>query len=231
MRVILYSRVSTSEQAESGLSMEAQARKLKAYAGLHELHVVAIIEDAGESAKSLSRPGIQRAMAMMRNGEADGIVIAKLDRLTRSIRDLQALLDEFFAGDRGKTLHSVQDSIDTSSATGRMVISFLALISQWERETCAERTSEALRAKALRGERLGAPRFGYAVDDGQLAEDVEQLSAVDLIKQLRTGGMTYRAIAGELTARGIRTKRGNPIWQPTSVRSICKRGRYEPGHC
>src|ERR1700677_4662283 len=102
MRVILYARVSTADQADSGVSLEAQTAKMTAYAGLYDMQVVEVVIDAGESAKSLKRPGLQRALAMLKHGEADGLGVVKLDRLTRSVADFQRLIDNFFGEKSGK---------------------------------------------------------------------------------------------------------------------------------
>ena len=115
MKIVAYCRVSTIEQAEYGISLEAQAAKLAAYAQLFELEVVETITDAGESAKSLNRPGLKRALAMLRRGEADGLAVTKLDRLTRSIGDWQTLIREHFSERAGKQLISLSDSIDTAA--------------------------------------------------------------------------------------------------------------------
>jgi site-specific DNA recombinase len=94
MKVLGYVRVSTEEQAELGVSLEAQQAKLTAYAGLYDLELVEVIVDAGVSAKSFNRPGLQRALSMLRKGKAQGLLVAKLDRLTRSMRDLGALVED-----------------------------------------------------------------------------------------------------------------------------------------
>jgi len=96
MKVILYGRCSTAEQASEGISLEAQQAKMRAYADLYELEVVEMIVDPGESGKTLKRPGLQRALELLRNGAAEGVVIAKLDRLTRSVADWQTLIDAHF---------------------------------------------------------------------------------------------------------------------------------------
>src|SRR5262249_15317984 len=167
MKVICYCRVSTNDQADNGVSLDAQKAKLTAYASLYDLTVVEVITDAGESAKSLNRPGLQRALAMLRRGEADGLAVVKLDRLTRSVADWQVLIDDYFGERPGKQLFSVADSIDTRTAAGRLVLNVLLSVAQWERETTAERTREALRHKIRNKERVGKVRFGYDLaDDG-----------------------------------------------------------------
>jgi DNA invertase Pin-like site-specific DNA recombinase len=162
MRVIGYARVSTEEQAAGGFSLEAQEAKIRGYCGLYDLELVEIIPDPGASARTLDRPGMARVLAELRarKGRAEGLVLAKLDRLTRSVGDWSELIQEFFRDER-KRLFSVGESIDTRSATGRMVLHMIRTIAEWEREIIAERTGDALQAKIRRRERCGKVRFGY----------------------------------------------------------------------
>ncbi len=89
MRVVIYARVSTADQSDKGVSLDAQQAKMAAYASLYDLEVIETIVDAGESAKSLDRPGLQRALGLLRAGQAEGMIVVKLDRLTRSVADWQ----------------------------------------------------------------------------------------------------------------------------------------------
>ena len=95
-RTVAYIRVSTDKQAEHGVSLEAQRAKVEAYAQLYDLDLIAVIEDAGQSAKSLDRPGLDHALTLLREGQADALLVVKLDRLTRSVRDLGDLLETYF---------------------------------------------------------------------------------------------------------------------------------------
>ncbi|QDT11300.1 recombinase family protein [Planctomycetes bacterium K23_9] len=227
MKIILYIRVSTKDQADSGLSLDAQRAKLEAYASLYDLEVVAVIEDAGESAKSLKRPGLQRALAMLRSGEAEGLAVVKLDRLTRSVGDWQTLIDDHF-GSRSQ-LFSVADSIDTRTAAGRMVLNILLSVAQWEREAIGERTRDALRHKIDNGERVGKIRYGYDLgDDGKtLQPNASEQDAIAWMQDLRGDGLTLRQIAAALTDRGIVTKEGRLKWTHTAVSGILKRAARE----
>lgn len=224
MRVIGYVRVSTEEQATNGQSLDAQRAKLEAYASLYELELEEIIVDAGVSAKSLNRPGLQDALAKLRRGAADGLVIAKLDRLTRNVGDWQRLIDSYFGDKAGKQLFSVADSIDTRTAAGRLVLNVLLSVAQWERETIAERTKDALQHKIRKGERCGKVRYGFdlAADGRTLIPNGEQQQAIQLTKELRAAGQTLRQIADELNRRGTATKEGGQ-WQHTTVARILKR--------
>ena len=183
-----------------------------------------MIVDPGESAKTLKRPGLRRALDRLQNGEADGLVIVKLDRLTRNVGDWQRLIDDYFGEKAGKQLFSVSDSIDTRTAAGRLVLNVLLSVAQWEREATAERTKDALQHKIRRGERCGKVRYGYDLsDDGRtLVLNQHEQDAIDLMISLRNDGLTYRAIAGGLTKRGIKTKEGCD-WNHNSVYSILKR--------
>jgi len=209
----------------NGVSLEAQRAKTEAYAALYDLEVIEVIVDAGESAKSLKRPGLERAMALLKRGDADGLVVVKLDRLTRSIADWQRLIDSFFCEKAGKELFSVTDAIDTRTAAGRLVLNVLLSVAQWERETTAERTREALRFKIRSGERCGRLRFGCNLghDNKTLVPNPTEQQAIKLMVKLRKAGFTLRQIAAVLAERGIRTKEGNTKWTHTAVARILKR--------
>ena len=201
-----YVRVSTADQADSGASLAAQRAKVKAYATLHDMELVEIIEDAGHSAKSLERPGMTRLLRLIKGRKVDVVNVAKLDRITRSVRDLGDLVDLFKRS--GVEFASVGDHIDTSTAAGRLVLNVMGSVSQWEREAIGERTSEALAALRARGRRVSrfAP-FGYRSDgNGSWIPDEHEQQAVELIVQLRAEGLSLRAIAAELERRGFRSR-------------------------
>jgi len=224
MNVIAYCRVSTAEQSDSGVSLDAQQAKMRAYADLYNLTIVETIIDA-ESAKSLRRDGLQRALHLLRTGKVDGLLIVKLDRLTRSVADWQALIDAFFGERGGKQLFSVNDSIDTRTAAGRLVLNVLITVAQWERETIGERTKEALRHKINNGQRVGKVRFGFdlAPDGITLVENPAEQQTLAFMRSLRAAGRTLRQIAAELTARQIPTKERKPRWTHTAVAYILAR--------
>lgn len=220
MKVIGYVRVSTEEQAESGLSLAHQKAKIEAYAAAMDFELVGIIEDAGKSAKNLNREGIQAAMKMIATREAEGLVILKLDRLTRSVKDLGALVELF--DKTGAALVSVQDSINTQTAAGRMVLNILGSVAQWEREAIGERTAAALQVKKGRGERVGAIPYGYdlGTDGINLVENSHEQAGLKIIRELRAAGMSLRKIATELSFRGYHPKMGR-TWQAKTILNLC----------
>jgi site-specific DNA recombinase len=165
-KTVAYVRVSTEKQADHGVSLEAQQAKIAAYAQLYELDLVETVVDAAASAKSLERPGLKRALAMLDAGAATALLVVKLDRLTRSVADLSRLIERYFAAGKAALL-SVSEQIDTRSAAGRLVLNVLASVSQWEREAIGERTSMAMRHMAAQGQYTGGPPpYGYTLRFG-----------------------------------------------------------------
>ena len=222
-KVIGYVRVSTTKQAESGLSLEAQQEKIESYAKLYDLELVSVVVDAGVSAKTLDRDGLNRAFEMMRAGKADSLLVVKLDRLTRSVKDLGALVETYFSEKSGYSLLSVSDHIDTRTAAGRLVLNVLASVSQWEREATGERTSEALKAKYRRGEYCGGRlRYGYENKGGQIVRHEKEQEALALARRLKEQALSYRAIAEKLEAEGFVNRKGNRL--STSVISNMLKG-------
>lgn len=211
-RTVAYLRVSTDRQADRGVSLEAQRAKVDAYAALYDLELVDVVVDAGVSAKTLDRPGLKRALGMLKAGQADALLVVKLDRLTRSVGDLGELVDGYFAAGKWALL-SVGEQIDTRSAAGRLVLNVLASVSQWEREAIGERTSAAMQHMRAQGEYTGgAAPYGYRLaDDGHLVEDATEQSLLTEARALRASGMSLRAVASALDARGFRSRVGRPF--------------------
>ena len=188
---------------------------------VHNAELVDIIVDGGESAKSLQRPGMERLLALVDGKKVQAVIVAKLDRLTRSVKDLCELLERFER--RGVALVSVAESLDTSSAAGRLVLNIMTAVSQWEREAIGERTRDAMRHKRSQGERVGNIAYGYRLaEDGQhLEPDPAEQAALAEIRRLRDQGSPMRAIARALNQRAYRTRRGTP-WRLESVARVLK---------
>jgi DNA invertase Pin-like site-specific DNA recombinase len=221
MKALGYVRVSTDKQADRGVSLEAQAEKIRAMAVVHNAKLAEIIVDGGESAKSLNRPGMARLLAMVDAGEVQTVIIAKLDRLTRSVKDLCTLLERFER--RGVALVSVAESLDTSSAAGRLVLNIMTAVSQWEREAIGERTRDAMRHKRSNGERVGNIAYGFrlAADGRHLEPDPGEQKVLAEIRRLRQDGATLRGIAAALNHRALQTRRGT-AWRLESVARALK---------
>jgi site-specific DNA recombinase len=222
-KTVAYIRVSSIDQADNGHSLAAQREKVELHARLHDLDLVAVIEDAGVSAKTLDRPGLNRALAMLDQGEAAALLVCKLDRLTRRVADLGKLIDGYF-GETGKAaLMSVADSIDTRSAAGRLVLNVLASVSQWEREIIVERTTDAMQHLKAGGKVYSRPLMGFDAVGGKLvANDAEQ-ALIARMKAMRADGMSFARIANQLNADKVPTKRGGKTWASMTVKKILDR--------
>lgn len=215
-RAFGYLRVSTDEQGRSGLGLDDQRRKVEGYAALHDLALVDVVTDVA-SASNLKRDRLTALLAGLRPGDA--LIVAKLDRLTRSVRDLADLVGRFER--RRVSLVSVGEHLDTGSAAGRLVMNVMACIGQWEREAIGERTSAALQTRKRRGlvATSEAP-FGFQRgSDGQRVPHAgEQAVLAEIVRQ-RAAGRSLRAIAAALTASGATTRAGGP-WRHEYVARI-----------
>lgn len=225
MKAIGYTRVSTQEQADSGLSLEGQKKRIAAYCEAREWELLEVITDAGLSGGTTNRPGLQRVLELVKRGEVDVVCVLKLDRLTRSVKDLGILLETF---DRAQVaFSSVSDNFDTASANGRLVLNVLGSVAQWERDIIAERTSDAMQVKKAQGRRVGAVPFGFTLgaDGDELIPNAEQLVTVGKIAEWRAGGQSLNAIARKLNALGIATAQAG-TWAAQTVKRILRNTVY-----
>jgi site-specific DNA recombinase len=217
MRAIGYVRVSTDKQADKGVSLEAQAEKIKAMAVVQGADLLDIVIDAGESAKSLDRPGMARLQALVNAGEIQTVIIAKLDRLTRSVKDLAELLERFQK--RGVALVSVAECLDTGSAAGRLVLNIMVSVSQWEREATGERTATALRHKRSHNKVYNHVPYGFMRHGDDLVPEPGEQAVISRMSIYRTNGWTLRRIADVLNTENVPTKQGG-TWQAQTVAKI-----------
>jgi DNA invertase Pin-like site-specific DNA recombinase len=208
MRVVGYVRVSTDEQSVSGAGLEAQRQAIIAECRRRGWQLVEVIEDAGWSAKDLRRPGIKAALEVLEAGDAKALVVAKLDRLSRSLLDFTRLMAT--AQKQSWALVALDCAVDTSTPTGEAMASMVATFAQLERRLISQRTKEALAIKKAAGVRLGRPR-------------VVPQRVVRRIERQRVRGDSLRAIADSLNADKVPTAQGGKKWYPATVRGILNR--------
>lgn len=211
-----YVRVSTEEQVLHGVSLEAQEERVRAYATMAGLELVALIREEGVSgADELStRPGGQDLLSLVAGKKVGHVISMKLDRLFRDAADC---LNQTKSWDRAGIAFHVLDmggqAINTASAMGRMFLTMAAGFAELERNLISERTKAALQYKKAQGMILGAPALGT---------DEEERETVTRIRDLHAQGLTLRAIAATLTSEGRKTKRGG-AWQAETVRKVLHR--------
>jgi DNA invertase Pin-like site-specific DNA recombinase len=211
VRVIGYVRVSTGEQAANGAGLAAQRDGITQEAARRGWEVVAVYEDGGASGRSLDgRPGLSAALGAVAGREADGLVVLKLDRLSRSLIDFAGLLER--ARRERWTLVALDMDIDTGSPQGEMLAHILATFAQFERRLIGERTRVALAARRREGVRLGRPP--------SVPPEIRARVAAE-----RAAGRTLRRIAAGLDADAIPTGHGGSRWRPETVRRLVQQER------
>jgi DNA invertase Pin-like site-specific DNA recombinase len=202
--MIGYVRVSTDEQVDSGLGLAAQRAAVAAEAERRGWTLVAVHEDA-LSGKSLDRPGLAAALDAVEAGEAAGVVVAKLDRLSRSLKDFALLMER--AQKRSWNLVACDLGIDLSTPAGEFMANVMGSAAQWERRIIGQRTRDALAVKRAQGVKLGRP--------ATLPEAV-----IERIVAARGSGDGWSAIARTLNDEGVPTAHGGSKWHPSTVRAV-----------
>jgi DNA invertase Pin-like site-specific DNA recombinase len=206
MRVVGYVRVSTDEQASSGLGLDAQRTAIAAECERRGWVLTGVYEDAGASGKSLNgRPALQQALEAVRSHEAGALVVAKLDRLSRSLLDFSTLMVD--SQKEGWALVILDLGVDTTTPSGEMIANVMATFAQFERRLIGQRTKDALAVKKKEGVRLGRPRA--------VADDV-----VKRIRKERAAGKSLRVIADGLNADGVQTAHGGAKWHASTIRGV-----------
>lgn len=205
-RALGYCRVSSEAQAESGLGLAAQRAAIAAEADRRGWEVE-WIEDAGWSGKSLDRPGMNGALASLREGEASVLCVSRLDRLARSMIDFAGLMAQ--AQREGWAIVALDLGVDTSTAEGELMANVRASFSAYERRLISMRTREALAALKAQGVTLGRPP--------SIGDEVAEIAS-----ELRAQGLTLRAIGTELSRLGHAPPNGSN-WYPSTVNGLLRR--------
>ncbi len=218
-----YCRVSTDEQAREGVSLDAQRSRIRAYCEAKDLELVDVLVDDGISGKTLERPALAELIARCERGDVRNVVVVKLDRLTRRTRDLLALVDDLFLA-RQIELHSVSESLDTSTPHGRFVLTLFGGLAQMERELIGERTRSAMAYKREQHQPTSHAPLGFEANGcrKRMIPVPEELAVVQRILDRWRHGGSYAGIARELNAEGIATKRGR-AWHAATIRNIVQR--------
>ena len=228
-----YVRVSTQEQASDGVSLDAQRDKLRAYCKVNGIRLIDIKADEGYSGSTLDRPGLQAALQLIRRGRVNTLIVAKLDRLSRSLRDVCSLVEELFS-DENRHLLSLCGMVNTHTPAGRMLMMNLANYNQFEREMIAERTRDALQHMKAQGVRLGHAPYGYKHGKDrdergrrQLVPIPKEQEVIAKIKALHAQKLCIPEIVERLNAEQIPARRGG-VWHDSIVYVLLQReGAYK----
>jgi DNA invertase Pin-like site-specific DNA recombinase len=210
--VVAYRRVSTDEQAMSGAGLEAQDTTIATEVERRGWTLLETFTDAGISGKSMNnRPALVDALTEVESGRAGTLVVAKLDRLSRSLLDFAELMER--AQRQRWNLVALDLGIDLSTPAGEFLASVMASAAQWERRIIGQRTKDALAARRSAGVRLGRPSRVPAHILERIASD-------------RNTGLSMRRIAADLSAEGIPTVSGRGTWSSSSIQGILASQAY-----
>jgi len=228
-KTAVYVRVSTDEQAKEGYSVRAQIDKLKSYVQIKEWGLYKVYADEGISGKNIiDRPAINELIADVKAKRVDNVLVYKIDRLTRSTRDLIELTDIF--KENSCAFNSLMESIDTQTASGRMFLKIIGIFAEFERENIAERITLGCEKKVREGYTLAnfTASYGYERDIGDKIQKINPEEA-EIVREIYTmyveGNMSYNAISQNLNLRGIKPKLGES-WGHHSVRNVLRNANY-----
>jgi len=219
MATIAYLRVSTDEQANSGLGLEAQLEAIEKATG----RSTSVFRDEGYSGSNPKRPGLLGALEVLKTG--DTLVVAKRDRLARDAY-LSCWIEKEVKKRSARVVSAAGEGTDDDDPASILMRRMVDAFAEYERLLIGARTTAALAAKRRRGEKTGGDvPFGYQLDeDGKtLVEDTDEQRVITLVRELRDRGWTLRQIGSELERRGILTKSGKATWNPKTVSSLLKR--------
>jgi DNA invertase Pin-like site-specific DNA recombinase len=222
MNVVTYTRVSTDEQAATGLGLAAQVAACEQFAARAGHTITAVHTDAGISGAAgiEDRPGLLAAVACLRRGDA--LLVAKRCRLGRD--SFAIAMIEKAVSRKGATILSADGVGNGDDPASQFMKGIIDAASAYERGMIRSRTKAALAAKRRAGELAGETPFGWTADDnGRLIEVDSEQKVLRIIRELRQEGVSLRRIAAALTAQGIVTKKGRTAWTHTTIQSILAR--------
>lgn len=207
MRAIGYCRVSTGEQGDSGAGLDAQEAAIRSEITHRGWDLIDMRSDIASGKSLRRRDALGATLRDLASGDADALVVAKLDRLSRSVMDFAGIMETAKA--EGWSVVVLDLAVDTTTTNGELIANIMISLAQWERRLIGDRTRAALTAVKARGTRLGRPS----------GVDVETLR---LIRVLRAAGKSWQGIADALAAEGIETGQGGR-WHAATVRKLYMR--------
>lgn len=242
VKAIGYVRVSTEKQADEGDSFMVQSDKIRGYCLAKDINVIEILQESCSGGIApRKRPTMKVILDRIKKGEANAIIVSKLDRFSRSLRDVILTLDKF----KRERVHflCIDPDIDTTTPYGRFLLHLFGALAEMEKDRIVARTKETMAAKKARNHLVGSVPFGFIVklqgkDKILVPEEREQalitrikaMRAIQVIDAKKTVRCTsYQSICDKLKREGVLNKNGTPNWFPSQIRRICFDGKYGGG--
>lgn len=223
MKLIAYLRVSTDKQAEQGLGLDVQRRAIATWAKANGHKVVTTYRDEGVSGSNGldTRPGLAGAFQALEDGQADALVVYRLDRLARKLTSQETWIETLER--KGRKVVSVTEPEYGEDETRDFVRQVLGAVAQYERAVIVRRMQSGRAEKAAKGGyAYGSPAYGHRAEAGELVSDDVEQAAIARICDMHAEGLSLRAIAAKLDAEGIKPKRGES-WHPQTVARVLQR--------
>ncbi len=225
MKAAAYVRVSTEEQLK-GFGLDVQRERIKYYAKFRGITIKKWYEDSGISAKTTQRKGLNQLIQDITKKKYDALIVYKLDRLSRSLRDLLNLLEDSLHPHKCEFI-SVTEQFDTSIPQGKLMVQLLGSFAEFERNLIVERTWNGKLIKAQQGGYIGGePPYGFKAEGKKLIIDKEKIFLVDKIIRMRKGRMSYEAIAKTLNEEGSFLPKRGKKWYGKTIYNIVHNKKY-----
>lgn len=218
MRAIGYISLNTLSQQPKNLSLDNQEKMIRDHAADKGWELVKIYREVRTTGSGQHMSELDRIIKDSQQGKFDVVIIPRLDRLTRNIREFSAFLGEVCMNN-GVEMISIEEGLDTTQESGKLALNIIDIVAKWDSKRISDRTREIIARKRSKGERVGHAPFGYTYKDKKLVAVKDELDTVRLIRAKREEGMSYHKIAKYLNDRNIASKRGG-IWYAETVKTV-----------
>ncbi|MBF0352370.1 MAG: recombinase family protein [SAR324 cluster bacterium] len=227
MKVYGYIRLNEQRAPKTSfLSLEKQTQMIRDYAAEHQLELEEIIEDSEVTSASLKMPGIQKVLELARNHEMDALIIARMDRVTRTVRLFNEFLEKIHIKHKVRFI-SVEEELDSGTESGALAMKVINIIGKWDLKMISDRTKDLIERKREVGESVGHAPFGYVYLHKKLVPHIPELKIVHLILEKRDNdSLSYHKIARYLNEHMIPSKRGGK-WYAETVKTIYENPLYK----
>ncbi len=218
MKVIGYTSHNTLSPQPKNLTLDDQEQIIRDFVRSKNWELVDVYSEIVSTNSSQSKTKLDELIEKSHSRNFDVIVIPRLDRLTRNIRQLSRFISEVCVKDR-IGLISIEEEFDSTSESGRLAMKVIDILAKWDTKRISDRTREIIARKRSKGERVGHAPFGFTYKDKMLVTVEVELDTVRLIREKRDAGMSYHKIAKYLNDRKIASKRGG-IWYAETVKTV-----------
>ena len=225
MKVYGYARLNKRRTRPKNLSIQKQITTIQNYAKAKGLEIEKIFKDVEETSVSLELPNLQKVIQLVEQQQVDMLIVARLDRITRSIRSIHQFLHEICEPNE-VILVSVEEGLDSSTESGQLALNIIHLIAKWDSKMISDRTKALVERKRAIGERVGHAPFGFVYENKKLIPFPKELKVAYLIREKRNlEELSYHKIAKFLNESQIPSKRGGR-WYAETIKTIYENPLY-----